>query len=319
MSKVNPKIDLVFKKLFGTEQNNKLLKSLVNSILPKEEQVVTLELKNPYNPSDYLNGKITYLDIKATDEKGKWYDIEIQVAPYDFFGMRLLFYWAKLYASQLKSGQAYDDLRKTIVISLIDFDYFEDPKGKEKYHRRIGLCDLDTKEIYKQTDGIELQFVELKKFKKELPDIHSTLERWITFINKAHEFTKDNLPKELANDENIKSAMEQLEIMYFNDVEKEHYESQEKKYLDKISYEKQERLRQEKEKIRQEQELQKEKNRQEQELRKEKIRQEQEQQNIKNAEMKKSMEIARSLKTKDIATSIIIETTGLTKEEIDEL
>ena len=294
MCRVNPKIDLVFKKLFGTEQNNKLLKSLVNSILPKDEQVVTLELKNPYNPSDYLNGKITYLDIKATDEKGKWYDIEIQVAPYDFFGMRLLFYWAKLYSSQLKSGQTYDDLRKTIVISLIDFNYFTDPKGQEKYHRRIGLCDLDTKEIYEQTDGLELQFVELKKFKKELPDVHSTLERWITFINKAHEYTKDNLPKELAKDENIKNAMEQLEVMYFNDVEKEHYESQEKKYLDKLSYEKQEKLRQE-----------------------------QEQQNIEKAEqkgeMKKSMEIAKSLKSKNIPTEIIIETTGLTKDQIDKL
>ena len=75
MCKVNPKIDLVFKKLFGTDKNIQLLKSLVNSILPADEQVVTLELKNPYNPSDYLSGKISYLDIKATDEIGKWYVI----------------------------------------------------------------------------------------------------------------------------------------------------------------------------------------------------------------------------------------------------
>jgi len=64
MSIVNPKIDLVFKKLFGTEKNNQLLKSLVNSILPKDEQVVTLELKNPYNPSDYINGKLHTLILK---------------------------------------------------------------------------------------------------------------------------------------------------------------------------------------------------------------------------------------------------------------
>jgi len=196
-------------------------------------------------------------------------------------------------------------LRKTIVISLIDFNYFKDPEGQEKYHRRIGLCDLDTKDIYEQTDGLELQFVELKKFKKELPDVHSTLERWITFINKAHEYTKDNLPKELANDENIKNAMEQLEVMYFNDIEKEHYESQEKKYLDKLSYEKQEKLRLE------------------QEQKQEKLRQEQEQQNIEKAEQKgkleSRMEIAKSLKSKNIPTEIIIETTGLTKDQIDKL
>ncbi|MFQ3579085.1 MAG: Rpn family recombination-promoting nuclease/putative transposase [Bacteroidales bacterium] len=239
MSKVNPKIDLVFKKLFGTEKNINLLKSLVNSILPQNEQVTTLELKNPYNPSDYISGKISYLDIKATDENGKWYDIEIQVAPYDFFGMRLLFYWAKMYSSQLKSKQTYEDLRKTIVISLINFNYFVDTNGQERYHRRIGLTDLDTKEIYEQTDGLELIFVELKKFQKELPDVHTTLERWITFLNKAHEYSKDNLPKELATEE-IKKAMEELEVMYFNDLEQEHYESQQRRYLDEDALAKQE-------------------------------------------------------------------------------
>jgi len=287
MSKVNPKIDLVFKKLFGTEQNINLLKSLVNSILPKEEQVTTLELKNPYNPADYLSGKISYLGIKATDDKGKWYDIEIQVAPYDFFGMRLLFYWAKMYSSQLKNKQTYEDLRKTIVISLINFNYFVDKEGEERYTRRIGLTDLDTKEIYDQTDGLELIFVELKKFQKELPEIHTTLERWITFLNKAHEYSKDNLPKEIATDE-IKKAMEELEIMYFNDIEQEHYESQQRRYLDEISFAKQ-----------------KERDK------------EQEERKLLNAVDTTKIEIAKSLKIKNIPIEIIIETTGLTKEQID--
>jgi len=287
MSKVNPKIDLVFKKLFGTEQNINLLKSLVNSILPKDEQVTTLALKNPYNPSDYLSGKISYLDIKATDDKGKWYDIEIQVAPYDFFGMRLLFYWAKMYSSQLKNKQTYEDLRKTIVISLINFNYFVDKEGEERYTRRIGLTDLDTKEIYDQTDGLELIFVELKKFQKELQEIHTTLERWITFLNKAHEYSKDNLPKEIATDE-IKKAMEELEIMYFNDIEQEHYESQQRRYLDEISFAKQ-----------------KERDK------------EQEERKLLNAVDTTKIEIAKSLKIKNIPIEIIIETTGLTKEQID--
>jgi predicted transposase/invertase (TIGR01784 family) len=294
MCKVNPKIDLVFKKLFGTEQNIQLLKSLVNSILPQDEQVVKLELKNPYNPSDYINGKISYLDIKATDDKGRWYNIEIQVAPYDFFGMRVLFYWAKMFSSQLKSGKSFDELRKTIVISLIDFNYFKDPKKQERYHRRIGLCDLDTKQIYEQTDGLELQFVELKKFKNKFSEIPTTLERWIAFLNKAHEYSKDNLPKELSGDEDIKNAMEQLEVMYFNEVEKEHYESQEKKYMDNLAYEKQEQLRKE-----------------------------QEQQKIEKAEQKGKLEgkleLAKKMKAKGKSIDEIIEFTDLTIEQIDNL
>jgi len=34
--------------------------------------------------------------------------------------------------------------------------------------------------------------------------------------------------------------MEQLEIMYFNDVEKEHYESHERRYMDEAALAKQE-------------------------------------------------------------------------------
>ncbi len=283
MSAFNPKIDLVFKKLFGTEQNIQLLKSLVNSILPTDEQVTTLELKNPYNPSDYITGKISYLDIKATDDKGKWYDIEIQVAPYDFFGMRLLFYWAKIFSSQLKSGETYDDLRKTIVISLIDFNYFKDKRGKERYHRRLGICDLDTKEIYEQTDGLELYFVELKKFKTKLPDISSALERWITFLNKAYEYSKDNLPKELAKDEAIKKAMDELEKMYFTDTEKEHYESQQRKYMDETALTKQEERK------------------------------------IQNAVDTRNIEIAKLMKAKNKPISEIVEFTGLTIEQVDKL
>ncbi len=286
MSKINPKIDLVFKKLFGTEQNINLLKSLVNSILLENEQVTTLELKNPYNQSDYLSGKISYLDIKATDENGKWYDIEIQVAPYDFFGFRLLFYWAKMYSSQLKTKQTYDELRKTIVISLINFDYFIDGEGEERYHRRIGLTDLDTGKIYEQTDGLELIFVELKKFKKELPEIHSTLERWITFLNKAHEYSKDNLPKELAIEE-IKKAMEELEVMYFNETEQEHYESQQRRYLDEDALAKQEER---------------------------KI-----QNAVNDAVDNRNIEIAKEMKLAKEPIDKIIKFTGLSKDPIDKL
>jgi predicted transposase/invertase (TIGR01784 family) len=293
MSKINPKIDLVFKKLFGTEKNIELLKSLVNSVLPEDEQVVELELKNPYNPSDYISGKISYLDIKAKDENDRLYDIEVQVAPYDFFGIRLLFYWSKLYASQLTSGQTYEDLRKTIVISLIDFNYFIDPEKEERHHRRIGLCDLETKEFYEQVDGIELHFVELKKFKKELPDIHSNLERWITFMNKAHEYTKDTLPKELATEELIK-ALAELEVMSFNEAEREHYENQEKKYLDKIALERQ---------------AKRDKEKQEQEIKEAKQK----------GELHKVFEVAKAFKKDGIPTDIIAKNTGLTKEQIDEL
>lgn len=49
MGKLNPKIDLVFKKIFGTDENKDLLKSLINSVLPENQKITELTIKNPYN------------------------------------------------------------------------------------------------------------------------------------------------------------------------------------------------------------------------------------------------------------------------------
>ena len=47
MCKINPKIDIAFKKLFGSDDNKDLLLSLINSVLPDTEQIKSIVLENP--------------------------------------------------------------------------------------------------------------------------------------------------------------------------------------------------------------------------------------------------------------------------------
>ncbi|MEI7748428.1 MAG: PD-(D/E)XK nuclease family transposase [Chlorobiaceae bacterium] len=54
MCKINPCVDFAFKKLFGSEENKDLLISLINAIVSEEDQVVEVELKNPFNLADLL-------------------------------------------------------------------------------------------------------------------------------------------------------------------------------------------------------------------------------------------------------------------------
>ena len=243
MSKVNPKIDLVFKKLFGSEENKDILLSLLNAILPLHQQISEINLKNPYNVSDYAEGKLSILDIKAQDENGVQYDIEMQIRGSDFYGKRALFYWAKMFGSQLdyviddtkdkdKDVEiGYSDLKKCIVISLMDFNYFED----KKYNRYFTLKDGDTNETHKDLDYLDLYFIELKKFKGKLQTVKTTLERWITFLNNAHKYTKDNLPQELAEIKEIRKASLKLDTMFLDEKEKSYYEGQQKFLIDENS------------------------------------------------------------------------------------
>ena len=79
MEKINPRVDLAFKKIFGTEGNKDLLISLINSIVGEEDQVVDITLLNPYNQKNFKNDKLSILDIKAEGSDGKKFNIEIQI------------------------------------------------------------------------------------------------------------------------------------------------------------------------------------------------------------------------------------------------
>ncbi|ABE04599.1 Rpn family recombination-promoting nuclease/putative transposase [Rickettsia bellii] len=121
MYKVNPRVDLAFKKIFGVEENKDLLISLINSIVSEKDQIVEVTLLNPYNPKNFAADKLSILDVKAKSEAGKMFNIEIQVTDEADYDKRALYYWSKLYAEQLKAGDDYSKLNKTIGIHILNF------------------------------------------------------------------------------------------------------------------------------------------------------------------------------------------------------
>jgi predicted transposase/invertase (TIGR01784 family) len=78
MEKISPRVDLAFKKIFGVEENKDLLISLINSIVGQDDQVSDITLLNPYNPKNFRQDKLSILDVKATNQEGKRFNIEIQ-------------------------------------------------------------------------------------------------------------------------------------------------------------------------------------------------------------------------------------------------
>lgn len=54
----------------------------------------------------HAEDKFSILDVKATDEQGKLYNIEMQIINQVYYCQRALYYWSKLYTSQLAQGDA---------------------------------------------------------------------------------------------------------------------------------------------------------------------------------------------------------------------
>jgi len=219
MCRLNPKVDFAFKKLFASPENKDILISFINSVLSENEQVKDIELKNPYNIANYRKGKMTILDIKAVDEKGNWYDIEMQLAEQSFYDKRAFYYWAKVYSDQIESGDDFELLRKTIAINILDFNYVDE----EDFHNVYKVYNENTKKQF--SNLFEMHFIELSKFKKDFKELKTNLDRWVAFLNMAYEFDKDNIPEELAADEAVKKAIEKLDVMYLDKEEREIYEN----------------------------------------------------------------------------------------------
>ena len=226
MSDITPKVDLAFKKIFGVEENKDLLISLINSIVGEEDQVSEVTLLNPYNPKSFKTDKLSILDIKATNQDGKRFNIEIQISDEADYDKRALYYWAKLYTEQLKVAEDYSKLSKAIGIHILNFNSIP---HVAKYHNVFHITEKDTGLLYFK--DLELHTIELKKFSsnsdEELADIvlkvKNALDIWLAFLTRNDLLTIDNLPKEL-NDANLKKAINVLNVMNFSNDEREAYE-----------------------------------------------------------------------------------------------
>jgi hypothetical protein len=226
MTRISPKVDIAFKKIFGVEENKDLLISLINSIVGEEDQVADVTLLNPYNPKSFKTDKLSILDIKAQGVDGKRFNIEIQISDEADYDKRALYYWAKLYTEQLKSSQGYDKLSKAIGIHILNFTSIPETKN---YHNVFHIKEKSNNLIYFK--DLELHTIELNKFtsdtSEELSDlvskIKTSLDVWSAFLTRNDLLKADNLPKEL-DDNNLKKALEVLNVMNFSSEERELYD-----------------------------------------------------------------------------------------------
>ena len=207
MCKMNPRVDFVFKKLFGTEESKDILIDLINSIVSEKDTVVDIELRNPYNEKQFLEDKRSVLDIKARSEEGKWYDIEMQVLPEDWFAKRSLYYWSRLYSEQLQEGKHYRDLTKTICINILNFSQlYDEPLYHNVYKVRNVVSNSEL------LDEFELHFIELRKYDESLADsLKTALDRWVNFLKLAGVYDSETMPEELKASPPVRKAMNLLE------------------------------------------------------------------------------------------------------------
>ncbi len=150
--------DRFFRSIFGRKESEVFLVPFINAVQASanEPAVVSVTIRNPFQPSLFWEQKESVLDVLAEDETGRLFDIEMQLCNHINFRERVLHYLASVYSRQAKVGKNYEALRPVVGIILIDFDVW--PKDirtmLEKQGKRDAGVNFDTFKMTSVNNGL---------------------------------------------------------------------------------------------------------------------------------------------------------------------
>ena len=275
---LNPKNDYVFKRIFGHIGNEDITASLISSIVGKQITNVKLD-NNTILERDVLDDKVGILDIRAKIDSNINCNIEMQLVDKKNIEKRILFYWSKLYSSSIKAGKDYEDLEKTIIILISDYE-LDTLKKVPKYQTKWQIREEEYHQIV-LTDIMELYIIELPKFMKCKKNNKKEMNMWLRFIQNP-EVVK------MSENAEIQKAQKELERIS-NDAHERYLAELREKYImdqkaiEDAGYDKGKKV------------------------------------GITVGRKEEKKEIARKLLQQRIDIEIIRQVTGLTKEEIEAL
>lgn len=201
---LDPKNDIVFQKIFGMKKNKKILISFLNAILnlkgDNSIKDVQFEEKN-IDVSLIASEKLSILDLHVITEMNTEINIEMQLINQYNMIERTIFYMSKMILGQLKKGDDYANLNRTITINILNFKYLD---GNE-FIKNYGIFEKTTKR--KLTDLVEYIFIELPRLKETNKDYNTKLHKWLLFLLNPNDKEVDEFMK---SDGEIKEAMDVL-------------------------------------------------------------------------------------------------------------
>ena len=201
MNFINPKTDFAFKKIFGSIDSKDILISFLNALLYDGQSIIEdLEIIDPYSAPNIPSLKETFLDIKAKISGNKIVIIEMQVLNVVAFDKRVVYNAAKTFSTQLKSGQGYSRLNPVIALTITDFQMFSQ---RNKVISRFTFADMQDSFVYPD-HPLDLVFVELPNFQKELAELETITDKWIYFLKQTN--TLETVPEKMGEVPEIQKA-----------------------------------------------------------------------------------------------------------------
>ena len=284
---INPYTDFGFKKLFGEEASKDLLIDFLNAVLPKENRVADLTFRPTEQLSDNIVDRKAIFDIACTGPNGELFTVEMQKAAQQWFKDRALFYAAFPIQKQLQQGNWDFKLNPVFLVAILDFEY-DKAQERRELQRLVTLKDQHG-DVF--LDKLQMIFLQMPLFNKTEAELEDQKDKWSYFLKNLESF--DEIPA-ILREPVFERAFDIAEWVRYSSAMQDAYRDSQKVYWDNTNTfnfavetaEERGRARGHAE-------------------------------GHAAGESAKAIEIARTMRQKGVALSLIAEVTGLSEEEIE--
>lgn len=276
---LKPTNDYVFRKIFGEVGNEEITADFIEKILNKKYDSIDLS-KNPILLPETIDGKTSVLDVTVQANGIENINIEMQVAQYKYMTERILEYWAKKYDEEIKRGKKYKGAKRTVCILITCFE-MDELKGIEKFHTKWNIREEEYSNII-LTSKLEFHIINLSNLDKviNIGKQEKALLNWCKFIQSPDSMEESVMEE---NDKILK-AKEVLDRLNDDEVEREMAYRRERAIMDQNA-----------------------------------IREAGYDEGFEEGKEKGKIDIARKMIDNNMSIDLIIEITGLTREQIENI
>ncbi|MDR0616357.1 MAG: Rpn family recombination-promoting nuclease/putative transposase [Synergistaceae bacterium] len=231
LDRINRLNDRFAKYLLAGPKSKPILLDFINGalLLDEADKIADLEVLSGELVQDAASMKLSVLDVSARLADGRTVDIEIQIVNRHDFRKRSPFYWAMRHVKKLESGMVYALLKPTITICLLAFDLLEE---EEAYRNSYGI--RNDKSGNRLCEDMQIIYLELPKFRRHLgKDCPKTgLERWLLYFSNEE---GERMNKASEESTALAAAREMEAVFWADSAEKEMYFAHQRLLMDAYS------------------------------------------------------------------------------------
>lgn len=196
--------DYLFRAVF--QECPEALNGLVRALLGLDASAVaSCKIENPIMLGEHIDEKTSILDIRILFNNSKYINLEMQVANFESWPERSLYYLCKLFTN-LAAGTSYDNVTPAIHIGILDFSPFPDDVD---FYSKYMITNTKTGYVY--SDKFMLNVLNLSQINQVPPEERNTeLYTWAKLFKSRNWEEIRMLAEQSKSIEDIEAALKKF-------------------------------------------------------------------------------------------------------------